>query len=663
MSASVKNIEIERIDALLRLDIPGRPQDDFIRTFIRQIEILSPDLLRTFRKNISEILSDRESNQKGHLKVEAILELLDVSKLQAWLIESGVHERAAKNIIEGLKSRSSEELNRLIHGSFYSDNDGRSLTDMLLESGITEGDTSKFISIIAEMELSVDEILEKVFQLNYLAENAARQEALRGEMNLKELVTLYLYTVLQVVISNYGLDEDMISEIANRIGLCNNMKRQFIIVRQLERYFFKSASVEESKNKPKEFWLKLINDTELKIALEQYVTDEKLSKSDMELAELYSEAHHIFDDVSELQDETLALISITYRLDNPEESGHTVEELLAIIDQIKLLTQEFAPLTILQRDIFSFFEILGECDHRNQVFRKTILTFRRQLRKVVEANEKSGERVTLEQLILTYLYSRLDAYLEDYEGDRPSLLNGIRNRLSQCHAFNRQFAIVDLVEQHVYENPGLIQIADESYWPELINTLELNIILEIYIKREYLVSGVMSLTKNQILDRIQSRIYSIEDISIKSLTVVFLTAQLSALQDQYKGKTITLDDLIHTIDVLQKDATMAAAQISVQSRVKRELLGILTERLFRLEVIQQSLTSETHHELSSRLDEVVVGLRTRRDNLMEGKMDPEELQSDTNQYLTDLKVVKLINDAELVHKNFIASSAREQLKK
>lgn len=303
----------------------------------------------------------------------------------------------------------------------------------------------------------------------------------------------------------------------------------------------------------------------------------------------------------------------------------------------------------MQRDIFSFFEILGECDHHNQLFRKTILTFRRQLKKLVETTEKSGDRVTLEQLILTYLYSRLDAYLEDYEGEKPKLLNGIRHRLAQCHAFNRQFAIVDLVEQHIFENPGLIQIADEQYWPELINTLELNVILEIYIKREYLVTG--SMTKNQILDRIQSRIYSIEDISIKSLTVVFLTAQLSALQDQYKGKTLSMDDLMHTIDTLQKDAEMAAAQINVQSRVKRDLLGLLTERLFRLEVVQNTLNAETHRELVNRLDEIIVGLRTRRDNLMEGKMDPEELENDTNQYLTDPKVVKLINEAESIHKS------------
>ena len=649
MSVSNKNIEIERIDALLRLDMAGRVQDDFVKTFIRQIEPLSPELLKTFRKNISEILIDRESGQQGHLKIEALLELLDISKLQAWLIDSGVHERAAKNIIQGLKNRSSEELNRLIHGDSYREREGLSIDHVLMESGISSGDTAMFNSLVSEMELGVDEIVGRVFQINYVAENAARQESLRGAMNLKELVTLYLYSVLQVVISNYGLDEEMISEMSGRIGLCNNMKRQFLIVLQIERYFFGAPSEEETRNKSADFWIKLINDIELKIALEQYVTNEKLHHSEMELAELYSEAHHIFDDVSELKDATLAVVSITYRLDNPEESGHTVEELLAMIDQIKLLTQEFTPLAVMQRDIFSFFEILGECDHHNQLFRKTILTFRRQLKKLVDTTEKSGDRVTLEQLLLTYLYSRLDAYLEDYEGDKPRLLNGIKHRLAQCHSFNRQFAIVDLVEQHIFENPGLIQIADEQYWPELINTLELNVILEIYIKREYLVTG--TLTKNQILDRIQSKIYSIEDISIKSLTVVFLTAHLSALQDQYKGKTLSLDDLMHTIDTLQKDAAMAAAQINVQSRVKRDLLGLLTERLFRLEVVQNTLNAETHRELVHRLDEIIVGLRTRRDNLMEGKMDPEELEADTNQYLSDPKVVKLINDAELIHKS------------
>jgi hypothetical protein len=385
------------------------------------------------------------------------------------------------------------------------------------------------------------------------------------------------------------------------------------------------------------------------------VTNEKLIHSEMELAELYSEAHHIFDDVSELKDETLAVVSITYRLDNPEESGHTVEELLAMIDQIKLLTQEFTPLTILQRDIFSFFEILGECDHHNHLFRKTILTFRRQLKKLVETTEKSGDRVTLDNLVSTYLYSRLEAYLEDYEGEKQTMLSGIRARLAQCHAFIRRFAIVDLIEKHIFSNPGLVQIADEQYWPELINTLELDIILEIYISHEYLVSA--DLTKNQILDRIQSRIYSIEDIAIKSLTVVFLTAHLSALVDQSKGKKITVDELVQTIDHLQKDAAMAAAQISVQSRVKKSLLSILTERLFRLEAIQHGLSDETHHDILSRLDEVLVGLRTRRDNLMEGKMDPNELEADTQQYLSDPKVSKFIDEAEAVYKNRITAQS------
>lgn len=334
MSVSNKNIEVERIDALLRLDMEGRVQDDFVKTLIRQIENLSPELLKTFRKNISEILIDRESGRQGHLKMEALLELLDISKLQAWLIESGVPERGAKNIIHGLKNRSSEELNRLIHGDSYRENETLTIDHVLTDSGINGVDTAKFMSLVSEMELGVDEIVARVFQINYLAENAARQESLRGAMNLKELVTLYLYSVLQVVISNYGLDEEMIAEMSNRIGLCNNMKRQFMVVLQIERYFFGASSEEETRSKTADFWIKLINDIELKIALEQYVTNEKLHHSDMELAELYSEAHHIFDDVSELKDATLAVVSITYRLDNPEESGHTVEELLAMIDQI-----------------------------------------------------------------------------------------------------------------------------------------------------------------------------------------------------------------------------------------------------------------------------------------------------------------------------------------
>ncbi len=659
MSDPNKQIEIDRIDSLLRLDMEGRPQDDFVKSFVRQIENQSIELLRTFRKNMSETLIDRESSRKGHLKIESLMELLDVSKLQAWLIEAGVDERAAKNIIQGLRRRSSEELNRLIHGSAYADYESLPMEEFLNQSGIGSMDAGKFTSITQEMELGVDEVVARVFQLNFLAENAARVEALRGAMNLKELVSLYLYSAMQVVLSHYGLDEDVISEISDRVALCNNMKRQYLIVQQLERFFF-SGEYEASKNDSSENpWIKLINDIELKIALEQYVTNEKLLHSEMELAELYSEAHHIFDDVSELKDETLAVISITYRLDNPEESGHTVEELLAMIDQIKLLTQEFTPLTILQRDIFSFFEILGECDHHNQLFRKTILTFRRQLKKLVESTEQTGDRITLDQLVSTYLYSRIEAYLEDYEGEKHAMLIGIRTRLSQCHAFVRRFAIVDLMEKHIFANPGLVQIADESYWPELINTLELDIILEIYISREYLISDTGDLSKIQIRDRIQSKIYGIENITIKSLTVVFLTAHLSALVDQSKEKKITLDELVTTIDQLQKDAAMAAAQMSVQSRVKRSLLSTLTERIFRLEAIQHGLSDHLHHDTVSRLDEILVGLRTRRDNLMEGKMDPNELEMDTQQYLADPKVSNFIDDAETIYKNQLSSQLAE----
>ncbi|MCB0833959.1 MAG: hypothetical protein KDC45_10890, partial [Bacteroidetes bacterium] len=514
----------------------NRPVDDFIQSFMRQLEKYSPTLLRTFRKNLSETLTDREASQKGHLKADPLMEMLDISKFQAWLQDKGIHERAPRIIWQGLMNRSSDELTRMIRNATYADDASKDLIDFLLSAGVAEEDASTFIHITEEMDVSVPELIQLVFRINFRAENAVREEALRGSMTLKEMVSLYIYTALQVALSEYGLQEDIIAEISNRLALCNNMKRQFMVVQQIERFFFGASSTDEFKTKTRNDWIKQINDFELKIALEQYVLQEKLATSDMELAEIYSEAHHIFDDVSDIKDETLAVISITYRLDNPEETGHTVEELLAMIDQIKLLTLEFGPLNILTRDVFQFFEILGESDHHNHLFRQTILTFRRQLKRIGEQTRKMGERVTLNHMILAYLYSRLDAYLEDYEGDKASLLEGIRDRLAHCHDSHRQFAIVDLIERHLFANPGLIQIVDESYWTELINTFELNIILEIYIEQEYLFGGAQALSKNQILDRIQSHINNISDIAVKSLTVVFITAQLSAILEQSKKR-------------------------------------------------------------------------------------------------------------------------------
>ncbi len=659
MADQRKNTEIERIEEILKIDIQDRLNEHFIRTFLRQIEVQPPELLRIFRKNLADTLMEREHSLKGHVQAESLYDILDLSKLQAWLVESGINERAAKNIVKGLQRRTTEELHRFIHTGTYRDHKAKDISDLLLESGVAEADAARFSSIVDETELNAGEMIQLAFRLNYFAEHALRQESLRGSMSLKEIITLYLFTFLQVTMSEYGLEEEIVFQIAHRLGLCNNMNRQFMIVKQLERYFFTTSSIDETQGQSESFWIKMINDHELKIALEQYVIEDKLTKSDMEIAELYVEAHHIFDDVSELNDETLAVISITYRLDNPEESGHTVEELLAMIDQTKLLTTELGPLGIVTRDVFSFFEILGECDHHNHSFRKTILTFRAQLRKLAETSKKTGERPALKHLVLIYLYSRLDAYLEDVEKNKHKLLESIRSRLAHCHDLARQFAIVDRLEKHMFENPGLVQIADEDYWPELINTFELNIILEIYIENEYLVSGNVNMTKNQMLDRLQTQINSVENISIKSLLVVFITAHLSALLDQSKEETLSFETVTETIRQLQNDAAMAATQVDVQSRVKRELLSALTEKLFRLEAIRTTLESLDQSEFSNRLDEVILGFQTRRDNLMGGKTDPGVMEKDITAYLSDKKVVKLIDVAEQNYKNELTRHAKE----
>lgn len=660
MNSANKSNEIERIADMLRLEMNNRPSEDFIKSFIRQIDSLAPNVLRYFRSTLSQTLIERENQGKGHLKIEALLELLDLCDLQVWLTSAGLHEKAARNVVKGLKNRSTEELNRIIHGKLYIEHDRTELLEFLVDAGVEGDDAEHFVKLVREMDVSVTEIIDRIFKLNFLAENAFRQESLRGMMSLKEIVTLYLYSVLQVTISDYVHDEETISEIAARLALCNNMRREFALVQQLERYFFSTTSVEDTQNKTRDFWIKLLNDYEVKLALEQYIGDDKLKRSDMEIADLYVEAGHIFDDVSEIKDQTLAVISITYRLDNPEETGHTVEELLAIIDQIKLLTTEMGPLSIMTRDIFSFFEILGESDHKNHFFHKTIISFRSLLRKLVDLNEKTGERVTLDQLILTYLHARLKAFLEDYEGPREKHLESIKTRISHCHDMHRQFAITDLVEEHIFENPGLLLTLSEpdKYWPELINTFELNIMLEIYIEREYLVSGHHDMTKRQMMETLQQLINGIQEISIKSLSVVFLTAHLAAMQDHAKSKTVSLDEIIQTIAQLRKDAEMAAKQITVESRVKHDILTTLTERLFRLETIQSAITLSNTTDIIDRLDEVIVGLRTRRDNLIGGKMDAKVLQDDLNTYLHDSKVVGLIDEVERLYKNELAQQAK-----
>ncbi len=656
MPSSTTN-EISIIASLLRLDIENKPPETFVRQLLSDLENQSVGIIKIFRRNFSEILMHREADGKGHLKTAAISDLYDFCKVESWLIDQNVTEKAARVIVRGLQDRVSPKFMECIREENYKTLKDEDVRLILTKTGITESDANKFLEITEEMEVSLKAVIVKPFLLNYRAEIATRKETLRKAMTLKELISLYLFTFMELILSEYGLDEKLISDIALRLGQCNNMKRQFLIINQLERYFFGEGSAEEAQSKPKEFWLSLINEFELKIALEQYVLEEKIKKSSFELADLYVEARNLFLDMKNLQDETLAVISITYRLDNPEEKGHTVEELLGMIDQTIVMTQELSPLPVMIRDIFAFFELLGECDHHNKKFRQTIVQFRSRIKKLSADYIESGDRIPLAQLVLTYLYSRLDAYLSDEEMEGSMVIDSIRDRLAQCNNFERQFAIVNLIERHIFENPGLLQIVDPSYWPELINTFELNIILEAYIDRKYIRTQVGRKSKFDILNEILSHINAIEPINVKSLTVVFLTAHLASHLEQFRQ--ITIEEIVQTIAQLRKDAEMAALQIDMQNQVKRKMLNTLTQRLFRLEALVNELSDE-NIDLLSRLDEVIVGLRTRRDNLIEGKMDPMILEADITQYLSDPKVQQLFDECESIFKERLTEQAREK---
>lgn len=655
-----KNYEIAVIQSLLALNIPNRPPDSFVAEMVGNLKQEASEVQKIFRKHLSELLMIREAENKGHLKPQAIRDLLDFGKAEAWLVETGMSDRAAHGCIRSLQEKGTEKFLNWLREAHYRNFVPEQLQELLVKNGIAESDAETFLRITQELDPGAHETLIRPFYLHFRCDVATRRDTFRKMMTLKELIGVYLYAFLQLILTEYGMDEALIQQMTQRLALCNNMKRQFMIAQQIERYIFSFPSFEEAQLKPREYWLSLINEFELKIALEQYLLADKLKNSNMEIADLYVEARNLFVDVKTLQDETLAVISITYRLDNPEETGHSVEELLSLIDQTIVMTHELSPLPIHQRDIFAFFELIGECDHHNQRFRQTIIQFRSRMRKLAESVEASGDRITLSQLVLTYLYSRLDAYLED-EGarqdiDEDEILNGIRDRLSQCHNSERQFAIVDLIEQHLAQNPGILQIVDSNYWPELINTFELNIILEAYINRKYIVTE-KKMRRFEILNQILSHINAIEPINVKSLTVVFLTAHLASHFEQ--AQKITIDEIVQTIAQLKKDAVMAAGQIDMQNQVKRKMLNTLTQRLFRLQALEQQL-SDQDIDLLSRLDEVIVGLQTRRDNLMEGKMDPSVLEKDTEQFLTDPKVVALFDECERIFKEHLSEQAREK---
>lgn len=657
--------QLNAIEALLGIDMPSKLADRDLRKVMAKLADLNATTLNLFRTDLSHSLVKRSETGRGHLNEQEIHDLVFQTKFQSWLCQNGLSEKAAKTVQRGLKFKNSSDMNLVIKNETYTRFTGRSLVDLVSEGSDPE-DARKFVEIVETVGLPKAEAVEIAFRVNFKSDCYLREESLRSRMRLRDLVSVYLFSFLQVMFGEADIPDLIITKISRRLEQSNNIDRQFSVSLRLVELRNKGILNADQDSKA---FVHQINRLEIENCIDQFSSRKKLKSSKLEPTKLLDNINQALNKIADSNQETVSIISMSYRLDNPSEPPHTAEELFLVFEHSLALTRVLDTISISKRDIFNFFEIVGECDHKNIYFSRTIESFDDEIHRTADQKDSTGDRVELKDLVLAYIASRLDVFLRDemeaFAKDEEAapqktiIISSLTQRLRQCRDPHRQFAILDRIEHYISQNFGLLQQYgnDESYWSELVNSLELSIILDIYIDNKYLIPDEdPRMKKNQIIDSIQKKLNSIDNIIVKSLTTVFFTAHLTAHLEEASDKTKKLSEFKELINGLQRDAELASSQIHEQERVKKELLSSIMERLYRLETIQKILETSANLDLLSRIDEVVLGLRTRRDNLIEGKMDPIVLEKDINSYLNDEKVIVLLDRAEKSYKEHVSGT-------
>lgn len=713
-----KNELIRKLMSMIQSpDFPGKLMPEHISQYeVKLVAFNDVELTAVIEKIEEEI--DKKKAAGKTLLISKIEDITALTKMEVMLETKLVPEPVINMLLSLLVNKSSNfaipifegKLNELFDNSIE-----HAIFNIVLEKAVAEKsndsshskglkelfdrkirDTETFIhliQIIDAIDLNGDLKTKSVFTVNLLAEAMKRDETMRKSesINMKDLVNIYLLSKLQMQLAEYGYpNETLEGIIINRLGQSNNIRRQFrILDRIIKDTLSGELNIELGSKTEKLEWLKLMNELEVEIALEQY--EEKLKKDRFEpVADKDKVAIRQTLMSENIADQTIAAISFARRLDNPDESIHEPGKLIEIAIETQYLTSMIFKVKGFQiKEVYEFVELIGELDVKNEHYQRVVEYFKSELpcidkgvmkeedpdikKAALSARYLSARLMSKFQIDPAYLklstdhvgvdYTKLTSELKSQEQELQQLVshfNEVRKRFAFFNKAERAFLTMNQVESLIdkesigLDKTGVFKILGT------INEIELNLAINEYVKAgtitkgqddgsfgpEYVEQKVKALFKTASIEVIEKEAVekniipeSILDrakedgdfeetvLDIKNYATYLLTRRLD--KPEYPRH---LQRSLNLIFALVQDAIGWRHFENSQIRAKQEVVPLIDEYHRFMSKLLDALAEDkdaAHEEIISKLrDDDFFAIVDNKDSLEGGKKSAPQVRSE-----------------------------------
>jgi len=546
----------ERQAAILQLmvliqapDFPGKLMDEHIAQFEKKLENFTEFEIAAVYEKIQEEIQKKKQSGKT-LLISKIEDLAALTKMEVILQAQQIPTAVVNMLLIMLVNKSSDFAAPIFQGKIddlQANSIENAVLNIVLENVVSSRDDGSgktgrskelrdlfdrkmrdtetlihLIELIDGIDLNREGQIKSVFVLNLLAEAMKRDETMRKSesITMKDMVNLYLLSKLQMKLAEFGYPHETLEGIIiNRLGQSNNIRRQFLILNHIIKDTLSGElNIELGSKTEKLEWLKLVNELEINVALEQY--DEKLTKDGFQPV---SEKDR-FEIPKMLQgeniaDQTIAAISFARRLDNPDETLHEPGKLLEVAVETQYLTSMIFKVKGFQiKEVYEFVELIGELDVKNEHYERVVEYFKAELpcidKTVMKEEDPDIKKAALASRYLSArMMNRFDLdpeYLnltaEHVSVDhikltpdqksrgqdlaaRVAFFNDIRKRLAFFNKAERAFLTMNKVESLI--NTKNIELDRDGVFRvlELINETELGFAIGEYVKQGTIAPG------------------------------------------------------------------------------------------------------------------------------------------------------------------------------
>lgn len=721
------------IDLLQTPDFPGKISEDHLESFHQKIFRFREIELSVILDRLAEEIARKKKSGKTFL-ISQIEDITALTKMEILLQERQVPPEVVNLLLSLLVNKSSNFSVPIFEGKvddLLANSVENAIINIILEKLVSEksrmGRTKEMkdlfdrkirdaetfvhlVEVIDHVDLNQKDDIRSIFVVNLLAEAMKRDETMRKSesITMKDLINLYLLSKLQHQLAAQGYPNETIEGIIiNRLAQSNNIRRQFWILENiLQVNTSGELDIELGSKTEKLEWLKLINELEIDIALNQY--EEKL-KGPVLPKELKSKIHHILM-TDNIADQTIASISFARRLDNPDESLHEPSRLEEVARETQHLTSMIFRVKGFQiKEVYEFVELIGELDVKNERYHKVVDFFRHEL-PCIDKSVLKEDDPDLKKAALAARY--LSARMMSLFGINPEYLNmnqdfvslnphkfppelrenadtlaaqiehfsEIRKRIGFFNKAERAFITMNQVEAMIQND--MIELTRENVFRimEMINDIELSIAIGEYVKAGTITRGqedpmpftasyaepkIKALFQSQSIRMIEKEAVekniipesvllkaeeegTVEEtlLDIKNYAVYLVTRRLD--KPEYPRH---LQRALNLILALIQDAIGWRHFENSQIRAKQEVAPLIDEYYLFLSKILQALAEDknpAHEEIISKLrDDDFFAITDNKDSLEGGKKSAPQVRTEFLTLMNDNRFQEYVSKAYL----------------